>query len=73
MPRQNPPSYRLHKPPGQAVVTLHGKMFYLGQYKSKKSRAKYNAIIADFLANNCKLSSHCHNLFDKDGNLRDGA
>ncbi len=55
MPRQNIPSYRLHKPTGQAIVVLQGKMFYLGQYKSKESRAKYNALIAEFLANDSKL------------------
>jgi len=55
MPKQNIPSYRLHKSSGQAVVTLRGKMFYLGTYKSKTSREKYNEIISDFLANNCKL------------------
>ena len=55
MPRQNIPSYRLHKPSGQAIVVLQGKMFYLGQYKSKASRERYNEIIADFLANGKKL------------------
>lgn len=55
MPRTNIPSYRLHKPSGQAIVVLQGKMFYLGQYKSKASREKYNEIIADFLANGGKL------------------
>jgi hypothetical protein len=30
-------------------------MFYLGQHKSKESRAKYNELIADYLANDRKL------------------
>lgn len=51
MPRQNIPSYRLHKPTGQAIVVLRGKMFYLGQYKSKASKEEYNALIAEYLAN----------------------
>ena len=55
MPKKNIPSYRLHKPTGQAICVLQGKMFYLGQYKSKESRAKYNELIADYLANDRKL------------------
>jgi hypothetical protein len=55
MPKKNLPSYRLHKPTGQAICSLRGKMFYLGRYKSKESRAKYNELIAEYLANSCKL------------------
>ena len=55
MPRKNIPSYRLHKPTGQAICALCGKTFYLGKYKSKESRAKYNELIAEFLANDNKL------------------
>ncbi len=55
MPKTNIPSYRPHRPTGQAIVSLRGKMFYLGQYKSQASREKYNALIADYLANDCKL------------------
>jgi hypothetical protein len=29
------PSYRRHKPSGQAVVTLNGKDIYLGTYSTK--------------------------------------
>jgi hypothetical protein len=35
------PSYRLHKPTGQAVVTLSGKDQYLGRHGSPESRAAY--------------------------------
>jgi hypothetical protein len=55
MPKTTVPSYRLHKPSGQAIVTLNGKMFYLGKYKSKESREKYSDLIAEFVTNNCKL------------------
>ena len=55
MPKKNIPSYRLHKPTGQAIVSLDGKMFYLEKYKNKESRAKYEELIADFLANGKKL------------------
>ena len=55
MPKKNIPSYRLHKPTGQAIVSLQGKMFYLGKHKSKESRVKYNELIADYLSNDCRL------------------
>ena len=34
------PSYRRHKPSGQAVVTLNGRDFYLGKWNTKASRAE---------------------------------
>ena len=36
------PSYRLHKPSGQAVVTLDGRDFYLGAYGTPASKAEYD-------------------------------
>jgi len=45
------PSYRLHKPSGQAVVTLNGKDFYLGKYDTPESRAEYERMLAEWLAN----------------------
>jgi site-specific recombinase XerD len=44
------PSYRRHKASGQAIVTLGGKMIYLGRFGSKESRAEYNRIIAEWMA-----------------------
>ena len=35
------PSYRLHKPTGQAVVTLDGQDYDLGPFGSVSSRKKY--------------------------------
>lgn len=55
MPRKNPPSYRKHKPSGNAIVTLQGKMFYLGKYGSKESRKRYREILSEYLANDGKL------------------
>src|SRR3954470_22889225 len=49
------PSYRLHKPSGQAVVTLDGRDLYLGQYGSPESRAEYDRLIAEWLANGRRL------------------
>ena len=44
------PSYRRHKPTGQAVVTLGGREFYLGRYGTAASRKEYNRRIAEWLA-----------------------
>jgi integrase len=44
------PSYRLHKPSGQAVVTLNGKDRYLGRHGSPESKATYERLIGEYLA-----------------------
>jgi integrase len=44
------PSYRLHKPTGQAVVRLDGRDHYLGKYGSDESQEKYGRVIAEWLA-----------------------
>jgi len=51
------PSYRLHKPTGQAVVTLDGRDLYLGRHGSPESRAEYDRIIAEWLTNGRRLSA----------------
>ena len=43
------PSYRHHKPSGQAVVTLNGLDHYLGPWKSKASKAEYDRLIREWL------------------------
>ncbi|WP_165251150.1 tyrosine-type recombinase/integrase [Paludisphaera soli] len=55
MPRSRVPSYCLHKPTGQAYVTLpvpgaKGRVVYLGRHGSDDSRARYRATIAAWLA-----------------------
>ena len=45
------PSYRLHKPSGQAVVSLGGRDVYLGPHSSQTSRAEYDRVVAEWLAN----------------------
>jgi integrase len=40
-----PPRYRLHRPTGQAVVTLDGHDNYLGRYGSSGSHTKYERLI----------------------------
>ena len=43
------PSYRLHRPSGQAVVTLGGRDTYLGVYGTQASRETYDRVIAEWL------------------------
>ena len=50
-----PPKYRLHKPSGKAVVTIHGKDHYLGQHGTRESRSKYKLLIADLWAKDEQL------------------
>jgi integrase len=48
MPRkETQPKYRRHKARDCAVVTIHGKNYYLGAYESPESREKYNRLIAE--------------------------
>lgn len=49
------PSYRHHKPTGQAVVTIKGRDIYLGRWNTAASRAEYDRLIAEFLANGRQL------------------
>ena len=56
MPRSTrTPSYRLHKPTGQAAVTLNGRVHYLGRHGSAASRERYDALIAEWLAGGRQL------------------
>jgi hypothetical protein len=55
MPANYVPAYRRHRPTGQAVVTLDGRDFYLGNWKSAASKAEYNRLIAEWLAGGRKL------------------
>jgi hypothetical protein len=57
VPSLHTPSYRLHKPTGQAVVTLDRRAFYLGRHGSPESMAEYNRLVAEWLANGRKLPS----------------
>jgi integrase len=51
------PKCRLHKPTGQAVVTLSGKDFYLGRYGSLESKAEYDRILAEWLASGRQVTN----------------
>jgi integrase len=48
--RLKPPSYRLHKTTGQAIVTLTGRDYYLGPYDTDQSRNEYDRLVAVWLA-----------------------
>jgi len=51
-PKENQvPSYRRHKQSGQAIVTLSGKDHLLGTHGTKTSRAKYDQLIGEWIAN----------------------
>lgn len=49
------PSYRLHRPSGQAVVTLSGRDFYLGPHGTKASKAEYDRLVGEWLAHGRRL------------------
>jgi integrase len=49
------PAYRLHKPSGQAVVTLNARDFYLGPWNSTESRNEYDRLIAEWVSNGRQL------------------
>ncbi len=53
--RDSLPSYRRHRPSGQAVVTLDSRDIYLGPYRSPESRAKYDRVVAEWLAGPCSI------------------
>jgi integrase len=56
------PAYRLHKPTGQAVVTLDGRDLYLGRWNSKQSRQEYDRLVGEWIANGRRLSSTANDL-----------
>jgi integrase len=49
------PSYRLHKPTGQAVVRLDGRDHYLGKHGTEESQEKYNGLIARWLTSGYQI------------------
>ncbi len=44
------PKYRLHRPSGQAVVTINGRDFYLGPHGKPESRAEYERLVGEWMA-----------------------
>ena len=55
------PSYRLHKPSGQARCIVNGRHIYLGKYGSAESRQKYARILAEAaLPGGAPVTPQCH-------------
>jgi integrase len=54
------PRYRRHKATGQAVVTIDGRDFYLGKYRSAESREAYRRKIAEWIQHDGALPSPKH-------------
>jgi integrase len=50
------PSYHRHKASGQAVVRIDGVDHYLGKHGTPESRAEYDRLIAEWLANGRRLT-----------------
>jgi hypothetical protein len=51
------PAYRLHKPSGQAVVTLDGRDCYLGKHETDTSTAEYDRLVGVWLSNGRRHAS----------------
>jgi integrase len=65
MPRlvhQNP-SYRKHRASGQAIVTLDGRDHYLGPHGTKASKAEYDRLIGEWLANGRRSTPSTSNAY----------
>jgi len=54
---QSNPKYRKHRASGQAIVTLNGVDCYVGPHGTKASKAEYDRLIAQWLANGRTLST----------------
>lgn len=54
------PSYRVHRPSGQAIVGIEGKTFYLGPWGSPASREEYDRIIGRWMSNGRHLPRDGH-------------
>lgn len=60
MPRRSKkaPSYCLHKHSGQAVVRIHGKDRYLGEFGSPESYERYEQLLADWRTGTTEVQSN---------------
>jgi hypothetical protein len=55
--KTRPPSYRLHRPSGRAVVTLDNRDYYLGRFDTPESHSEYDRLVAEWLANGRQLAA----------------
>ena len=59
--KNRPPSYRLHKVSGKAVVTLYGRDKYLGRHGTPESLTRYREIVAEWAVQNpTPRADECH-------------
>ncbi len=59
--KNRPPSCRLHKVSGQAVVTSCGRDKYLGRHGTPESLARYRKVVAEWAAQSSTASAdECH-------------
>ena len=65
------PSCRLHKPSGQAIVTLSGKMHYLGEDNSPASLQAYERLIADWETRGWQFAQ-CNAMKENDPGIGEG-
>lgn len=49
------PSYRLHKPTGQAFVEIEGKRHYLGKHELPETKQAYHRMVSEWIANGYRL------------------
>jgi len=63
MPRllNQPPKYRLHKPTGQAVVSIFRRQVYLGKHGSPESHQRYEQEIANWRRSLARMSTDRNN------------
>ena len=52
------PTYRKHKRSGQAIVNLSGVDHYLGPHGTKASKAEYDRLVGEWLANGRRAVAH---------------
>jgi hypothetical protein len=52
------PSYRHHRPSGQAVVSINGRDHYLGKHGPTGSKAEYDRLVGEWLANGRQAPRH---------------
>ncbi|WP_165074241.1 tyrosine-type recombinase/integrase [Paludisphaera rhizosphaerae] len=50
-----PPSYRLHRASGQAIVTIDRRDHYLGKHGTPESKRAYDRLVSEWLANGRRL------------------
>lgn len=56
------PKYRKHRASGSAIVTLNGKDHYLGPHGTKASKAEYDRLVSEWLANGRKTAQSAESI-----------